>query len=105
MTGWSVIYISVFAAGALSTLLFTPLFRMIARKTGLMDVPAANHKGHRKATPLLGGAAIFCGWLGCLAGGAAAVMMHWVPKFSGTVESHVPGMLFSASAIICTVLA
>jgi UDP-GlcNAc:undecaprenyl-phosphate GlcNAc-1-phosphate transferase len=100
MTGWPVIYIFVFAAGAVSTLLFTPLFRMIARKTGFMDVPAANHKGHRKATPLLGGAAIFCGWLSCLAGGAAAVMMHWVPGFSGTVEGHLPGMLFSGSQLL-----
>ena len=100
MTGWPVIYISVFAAGAVSTIVFTPLFRMIARKTGFMDVPAANHKGHRKATPLLGGAAIFCGWLGCLAGGAAAVMMHWVPKFSGTLEGHLPGMLFSGSQLL-----
>lgn len=95
MTGWGIIYIFVFAAGAISTLLLTPLFRMIACKTGFMDEPAANHKGHRKATPLLGGAAIFCGWLGCLACGAAAVLLHWVPGFADTVEGHLPGMLFS----------
>ena len=99
MTGWSLIYVSVFAAGALSTLLLTPLFRMLARKTGFMDEPAANHKGHRQATPLLGGAAIFCGWLGCLAGGAAAVLLHLVPGFSGTMEEHLPGMLFSGSQL------
>ena len=105
MTDWGLIYLSVFAAGTLSTLLLTPLFRMIAEKLGFMDEPAANHKGHRKATPLLGGAAIFCGWLGCLAGGAAAVYLHWVPKFSDTVEGHISGMLGSRSQMLYIVAA
>ena len=105
MTGWGLIYLSVFAAGTLSTLLLTPLFRAIASKSGFMDVPAANHKGHRKATPLLGGAAIFCGWLGCLACGTAAACLHWVPKFSGTVEGHIPGMLVSRTQMLYIVAA
>ena len=105
MTGWGLIYLSVFAAGTLSTLLLTPLFRAIARNTGFMDVPAANHKGHRKATPLLGGAAIFCGWLGCIACGTAAVYLRWVPKFSGTIEGHIPGMLVSRTQMLYIVAA
>ena len=100
MKGWLLIYFSVFAAGAVSTLLLTPFFRMIARKTGFMDEPADNHKGHRKATPLLGGAAIFCGWLGCLAGGAAAVLLHRVPEFADTVGGHLPGMLLSGAQLL-----
>ena len=105
MTGWLLIYISVFASGVLSTLLLTPLFRMIARKTGFMDVPAANHKGHRKATPLLGGAAIFCGWLVCLAGGTAAAILRIVPKFSDTVGDHLPGILNSRPQILYIIAA
>jgi len=100
MKNWLLIYICVFAAGAISTLLFTPLFRMIARKTGFMDEPAANHKGHRKATPLLGGAALFCGWSLCLAGGAAAALLHLIPKFSDTIGGHLPGIMGSRSQLV-----
>ena len=58
MNHWLSIDIILFASGMISTLILTPVFRRIAAATGFMDVPAANHKGHRKATPLLGGAAI-----------------------------------------------
>ena len=92
MTGWLLLYVLVFGAGVCSTLLFTPLFRALARKTGFMDVPAANHKGHRKATPLLGGAAIFCGWVFCLGCGWAAILLRMVPEFAGTVQRHLAGM-------------
>lgn len=105
MSDWKLIYICVFAAGALSTLLLTPLFRMIARKTGFMDEPAANHKGHRKATPLLGGAALFCGWVICLAGGVATVMFDLAPKISGAVKGHLPGLLVSRSQMRYIVIA
>lgn len=92
MTGWLLIDLLVFAAGTVSTLLLTPVFRLIARRTGTMDVPAANHKGHRRATPLLGGAAIFCGWMLCLVFGALAVMLRMVPDFALTVQGHLDGM-------------
>ena len=56
---WLKIYAVIFLAGLASSLLLTPLFRKLAAKTGFMDVPAANHKGHKKSTPLLGGLAMF----------------------------------------------
>jgi len=103
MTGWLLLYMLVFAAGLLSTVLLTPLFRALARKTDFMDVPAANHKGHRKATPLLGGAAIFCGWLLCLLGGAAAIRLRLVPEFAATLQQHLPGLLERRGQLACIV--
>ena len=100
MTDWLMIDLLVFVAGTLSTLLLTPVFRAIARRTGVMDVPAANHKGHRKATPLLGGAALFCGWTFCLIFGALAVKLRMVPDFALTVQGHLEGMRSSGSQLL-----
>ena len=69
MPVWCQIYLFAFLAGAVSTLFDTPVFGRIARKFDFMDRPQANHKGHGRATPLLGGAAMFTGWLFCLAAG------------------------------------
>ena len=105
MKGWLLIYLSVFAAGALSTLLLTPLFRMIARKTGFMDEPAANHKGHRKATPLLGGAAIFCGWFACLVGGYLAVKFELSPSINSCIGEYVNGIYSTGRQLVAIVAA
>ncbi len=103
ISGWLLLYVLVFAAGLVSTALFTPFFRAVARKTGFMDVPAANHKGHRKATPLLGGAAIFCGWGACLLCGAAAIRLRIVPEFANTLQRHLPGIAESRTQLVCIV--
>ena len=63
MNSWTWIYIAVFCGGASLALFLTPVFAMIARKTGFLDVPASNHKKHQNATPLLGGAAMFTAWI------------------------------------------
>lgn len=104
MNGWAMIDLTVFAAGVASTLLLTPIFRSLARRTGLMDVPAANHKGHRKATPLLGGLALFCGWVLCLACGALAVKFRLVPSFALTVQGHLAGIRSSGGQLLFIVL-
>ena len=56
---WLIVYSLVFAGAFAVTAMLTPLFRKLAHKTGLLDRPAANHKGHAKATALLGGTAMF----------------------------------------------
>ena len=61
------IYTAVFAGGAALSLLLTPLFGALARRTGFLDVPAANHKRHAGATPLLGGCAMG-GYCPCVCG-------------------------------------
>ena len=84
-------YFTVFAAGMISTLLLTPVFRKIAAKCGFMDCPANNHKGHGKATPLLGGAAMFTGWIICLAAGVVAAMGNFTP-FAAELQAFLPGL-------------
>jgi len=64
MNLWHHLYVFVFAAGMIVTLCLTPLFQKLAEITGFMDNPQCEgHKGHRKAIPLLGGAAMFCSWI------------------------------------------
>ena len=66
MSNWTCAYLLSGIAGAVLALLYTPLFRRIALKTDFMDVPGNNHKGHRKATPLLGGGAIYLAWISAI---------------------------------------
>ena len=61
---WHHLYVFVFVAGMIVTLCLTPLFQRLAEITGFMDKPQGEgHKGHGKAIPLLGGAAMFCSWM------------------------------------------
>ena len=94
MDMWLIAYAVSFASGCALCLLLTPLFRIIAAKTGFMDVPQNNHKGHGKATPLLGGAAMFTSWIIILCCGvfAAAISNHrnWI--FASLFREHISGL-------------
>ena len=64
MINWPHIYFFAFLGGAALSLMYTPIFQKIAEKIDLMDRPKSEkHKGHAKAIPLLGGAAMCCAWL------------------------------------------
>ena len=74
--------------------LATPLSRHVARRFGMLDVPA-RHKAHARAVPLLGGSAIFAAFLGPALLGtalariwAAAQVPSWLPQ---ELAVHVPG--------------
>ncbi|MBS1371692.1 MAG: undecaprenyl/decaprenyl-phosphate alpha-N-acetylglucosaminyl 1-phosphate transferase [Lentisphaeria bacterium] len=95
MSVWSQIYLFAFLAGAVSTLLGTPLFGRIARKLNFMDVPQANHKGHGRSTPLLGGAAMFTGWFVCIAGAVALALWGHLPVLFDEVSGQLPGLAAS----------
>jgi len=70
------LYVSAFAASFLLSLPAVPLCRVLARRTGIMDVPKSEgHKLHRKATPLLGGVAILVSWLIPVLAGALALLV------------------------------
>ncbi len=61
---WQHLYLFVFTAGMVLTLCLTPVFQKIAELADFTDKPQdEGHKGHRKAVPLLGGAAMFCAWI------------------------------------------
>ena len=89
---WLIIYIVIFISGLSASLLMTPVCRFIAAKTGFMDVPADNHKGHKRSTPLLGGLAMASAWLICLLAGIFAVKFNLIPAFSDIAETHLPGL-------------
>ena len=60
------------AVAALATYLLTPLAIRVARRTGFVDTPVG-YKGHKQATPYLGGCAITAGVVaGAAAGGIPA---------------------------------
>jgi UDP-GlcNAc:undecaprenyl-phosphate GlcNAc-1-phosphate transferase len=66
---------AAFAASFLISLPSVPLCRVLARRTGIMDVPKSEgHKLHGKATPLLGGVAILVAWLLPVLAGAVALL-------------------------------
>ncbi len=89
---WLIVYGLVFAGAFAVTAMLTPLFRKLAYKTDLLDRPAANHKGHAKATALLGGAAMFVSWLICIASGIVIVQKGLVPEyFAETLPRHSDG--------------
>ena len=70
------LYAAAFAASFLLSLPIVPLCRILARRTGIMDVPKSEgHKLHREPTPLLGGVAILIAWLIPILGGAAALLI------------------------------
>ena len=67
---WPHIYFLAMLAAAALLLILTPAAQKVAAKLDIMDRPSdEKHKFHGKATPLLGGAAMFSGWLIALAGG------------------------------------
>lgn len=89
---WTMVYLAAAAGAFAVTAVLTPLFRAIALRTGFMDRPAANHKGHARATALLGGLAMFTGWILCIASGIVVVRMQWLPAyFAETLPFHLEG--------------
>ena len=70
------LYAAAFAASFLLSLPVVPLCRILARRTGIMDVPKSEgHKLHGKATPLLGGVAILISWLVPVVAGVLALLI------------------------------
>lgn len=93
---WLIVYGMVFAGALILTLILTPVFRRLAHLTGFLDRPADNHKGHARATALLGGAAMFTAWIIAIICGAVVVINGLLPEyFSGTLPAHLSGFQFA----------
>ena len=93
---WLLMYAAVFAGGLILALLFTPFFRFLAHKTGFLDRPADNHKGHARATALLGGAAMFTAWIIAILSGVTVVLTGALPQyFADTLPRHIGGFQFA----------
>ena len=66
----------VFAAAAIAVWFLTPLAIRIAIRSRLLDIPAG-YKGHARATPYLGGAAILAGLLVAAEGLGGSLRGEW----------------------------
>ena len=83
-----------FASGLILSLALTPLVRLIAKRFGVLDVPDAERKLHRKPTPLLGGLAIFMALaLSVIAFKGSLLGGFLMPK-------HLAGILIGAAVLI-----
>lgn len=70
----NLIYIAVLFVALIITFLFTPFTKIIATKTGAIDVPDGERKFHREPTPRLGGIAIAIGF--CVVAVCAALLIN-----------------------------
>lgn len=61
---WFSLYFAIFLCSLILTLLFTPVYKRIAVRIGLVDIPSQQkHKNHTRIIPLMGGAAMCSAWL------------------------------------------
>lgn len=61
---WWQLYLVVFALATVFSLVLTPAFEKVARWTNFLDRPdQLTHNRHEKATPVLGGVAMFLSWI------------------------------------------
>lgn len=97
---WQHLYLFVFLLGAVLALGLTPLFQKIAEKTDFMDRPKLeDHKKHAKATPLLGGAAMFSAWIIAIALGYIATCSFDVASFSKDLTNNLSGVNYVAGRV------
>ena len=76
----------LFASGLIMTVIATALCKKLAVKLDIMDRPKNEmHKGHKKATPLLGGLAMFSGFTVTLVLAFIAAKYIFALNFSSTI--------------------
>jgi len=73
MISWWNIYLLIGFSAMGFSLIYTPLCKILALKTGFIDKPAEQqHKGHKAPTPLLGGLAMCCAMISTVIFGLVA---------------------------------
>lgn len=106
---WISIYVSVFFAALVFSLIYTPLCKRLARKWNFLDVPnCEGHKLHAKATPLLGGLGMCAAFLSTAL--CALLAKHFFPQMADhTVLQESHGVLCvsreTTVLFLCAVLA
>ena len=89
---WYHVYFFALISGTVALLLLTPMAQKAAAVFGVMDRPSEKHKFHGKAVPLLGGAAMFCGWLLVLGCG----LLVWT-QLDSVVQASVINTYFAGA--------
>ncbi|MBE6366479.1 MAG: undecaprenyl/decaprenyl-phosphate alpha-N-acetylglucosaminyl 1-phosphate transferase [Lentisphaerae bacterium] len=89
---WYHIYFLALLGGTAAVLLLTPLAQKLAAVWDIMDRPKGEkHKFHGAATPLLGGAAMFSGWLLMLAAGLLSWHCSSGLEQAEIINRYLPG--------------
>lgn len=105
MFEWYPIYFFALFGGLGLALCTTPIFQYIAVLTDFMDRPKIEaHKGHGRATPLLGGAAMFTAWALGLAIGFSLLHYGSLPAAASAALLHTAGMASKTGQLACLVL-
>ncbi len=104
MISWNHIYLLVFLLGGTLALVLTPMFKQLAEKLDIIDRPKGEmHKQHQKATPYMGGVAMFCAWFISIALGYIMVISADLPQISADLAENLSGikMITPNLAVIC----
>ena len=75
----------------------TPLIRVLALKTGVLDIPDAPRKIHNRPTPLLGGLAVYAGFM---AGMWYLALATPYLLFSSITIKHLAGISFAGLVLM-----
>jgi UDP-GlcNAc:undecaprenyl-phosphate GlcNAc-1-phosphate transferase len=112
ITWWNIYTLTALTAAGFA-LFYTPIFRILALKTGFHDQPdSQKHKAHKKPTPLLGGPAICLALISTIALGIALISSLRKCDVPQSVAVHIPGisavsqrmLALTGGAILATLL-
>lgn len=90
-------YLAILAVSLIITFLFTPITKILAKKTGAIDVPDQERKFHRTPTPRLGGIAIAIGFI-VAALCASLLIFDEIPKV--VLVTSVGGLIICAVGVL-----
>lgn len=90
-------YLAILAVSLIITFLFTPITKILAKKTGAVDVPDHERKFHRAPTPRLGGIAIAIGFI-VAALCASLLIFDEIPKI--VLVTSVGGLIICAVGVL-----
>lgn len=106
MVTWWNLYLLIAFTGLGFALLYTPICRILAMKSGFMDKPAEQlHKGHSNATPLLGGLALGLSIISTVIFGLMAAKSLNSQMMNSEVVANLPGVTKVSSRIIAIAIA
>jgi len=90
---WIHVYAAIFILAAALSLVLTPACQKLAFATKFLDVPKGQqHKLHAKATPLLGGLAIYLAWIATVGTGFIASKAMDIQSVNYIVAKSLGGM-------------
>ena len=104
---WWHAYTIIIITAVVIGLFLTPLCQFLAKKFDFMDRPnSQGHKGHQKATPLLGGLAIFTTWVLTITIGLLTIK-YINPREFGIpiIVKNIPGAFTVTPQIIVIIVA